>query len=126
MKYVVYDPDVGTILQWGDGEPPVGSAYLEHSIEGSLSDYYVFEGQVVTKPVMQLTWDSTAPADGQTVAAISGIPADTRVSCVISGSRFYDTVQDGVLEIATADPQTVTVRFWHPVCQHNDVEVVFV
>ena len=126
MKYVVYDPDVGTILQWGDGEPPVGSTYLEHSIEGSLADYCVSAGVVATKPVMTLTWDATAPADGETLAVISGIPADTRVTCVVSGSRFYETVQDGTAEIATVDPQTVTVRFWHPVYQHDAIEVVFV
>lgn len=125
MKYVVYDPAVGTILQWGEGEPPPGSTYLEHSVEGALADYCVLAGNLVTKPPMQLTWDAQAPADGQTAAAISGIPSGTHFSTLVSGERFSGQIPDGVLEIAAGEAQAVTVRFWHPVYQHAPVEVTF-
>lgn len=127
MKYVVYDPVVGTIIQWGDGEPPIGSTYLEHNIEGSLADYCVIDGEVVVKPQMSLTVP-TAPtaADGVAEAVIAGLPAGTVAAFTLSGNRHSLVVEDGSLELSLFDPGTVAIRFWHPTAQHDPVEVTFV
>lgn len=127
MMYAAYLESTGQITQWGFGEPPPGAAYIEHDHEGGLADYYVSNGALVIKPLMDLVVPTVAtPADGVSEAVISGLPAGTCVTLFISGQPSYLVVDDGTLEIAVYDPQTVRVSLWHGVFQHEPVEVQFV
>jgi len=125
MNYAAYDED-GVIVQWGSGEPPPGCAYIEHTNPGSLADYCVLAGELVEKPLMTLTVSSPTAADGVAETVVSGLPVGTIASFLLGGEWYYVTVDDGTLEISAYDPQTVSVRLWHGLYQHPNVEVVFV
>lgn len=125
MRYVTHDGN-GVIRQWGVGAPPDGETYIENSIEGTLENYRVVDGALVEKAPMTLTLPGPTAADGVAEAVISGLPAGTFATFLLSGEWYYPMVEDGTLEISAWDPQTVSVRLWHGLYQHPDVEVTFV
>ena len=126
MRYAEYVEATGQITQWGVGQPRPGATYLVHDHEGGLADYYVSNGELAIKPQMDLATPGAAtPADGVAEAVISGLPPGTAVTLFISGAPSYLVVDDGQLEISVYDPQTVLVTLWHPIYQHDPVELVF-
>lgn len=127
MKYVQFDPLTGELLQWGEG-PTLPAGALEHTIPGTLEDYFVDVTRMRLRPksTMVLNVPGPTPADGMTEAVVSGLPVGTRCSFYVNGDPFTVQVDDGTLEVALHDAQTLSVRLWHPRYRHPNIELEFV
>lgn len=81
------------------------------AFQRNLGAYYVADGVRIAKPEMSLMLDTdTVPADGETLATISGIPAGTTA---IVGDQLL-IVDDGMLEMSFDLPGEYEVSLSHP------------
>ena len=125
MKYLKYDSATGHIHTWGTTNR-LRAGMIQHNKDGSLADFYYDPEQgVVPKETGGLTWPGPTPADGETVARISGIPRGTHCTFHVNQQAHTYGVDDGALELVLHTAQRVTVTFWHPRWRHDPVEVVF-
>lgn len=81
------------------------------SFQRDLGGYYVADGARVAKAAMSLTVSpDSVPADGATVATVSGVPAGSQA--IVSGQTV--TVDDGALEVSFDLAGTYIVSLSHP------------
>lgn len=81
------------------------------AFQRNLGAYYVADGVLVAKQAMSLTVSpDSIPADGETVATVSGIPVGSQA--VVSGQTV--TVDDGSMELTFDLPGTYIVSLSHP------------